>query len=381
MENNVKEQFQVSPSFLFFLIHSVQVGVGLLGFQKYIVKGGGHDAWISVIASGLAVSILFWMCFYVLKRENTDVIEIHRLYFGKWIGNLFNIILCLYFFSFAITIYRTYIEVLQVWMFPQLTTWSISLVYLPLIYYIISGGFRVITGIAFFGVILPFPLFFSLFYPLSLGEVNNILPILDHSFGELFTSFKTMTFSYLGFESILFFYPYIKNGPSSHKWGQAGLLFTTSLYTFLTIVTFVYFSQGQLLKTIWPTLTMAKIIEIPFIQRFEYIVISLWLLVVLPAICTTLWCSVRGMRRTFRGKSTAYLLVFMIILLAFSIFFDNRKNIDILNNTVSQVGTYVIYLYIPFLFIFSIIRSKIKGSKRTPEPRQEPQKKSESPSS
>lgn len=190
-----------------------------------------------------------------------------------------------------------------------------------------------------------------------------------------------MTFSYLGFESILFFYPYIKNGPSSYKWGQAGLLFTTVLYTFLTIVTFVYFSQGQLLKTIWPTLTMAKIIEIPFIQRFEYVVISLWLLVVLPAICTTLWCSVRGMRRTFRGKSTIYLLVFILTLLALSIFFDNRKNIDLLNNTVSQIGTYVIYFYIPFLFIFSIIRSKIKGSKRTPEPQQEPQKKSESPSS
>ncbi|TYR79778.1 GerAB/ArcD/ProY family transporter [Priestia megaterium] len=376
MTHTIKEEFQVSPSFLFFLIHSVQIGVGILGFQRYIIKGGGHDAWIAVIASGLSMCVLLWMCFHILKRENTDIVDIHRVYFGKFIGNILNVLFSLYFFTFAITIYRTYIEVLQVWMFPNLATWFVSLAYLPLIYYVISGGFRTITGIAFFGVVLPLPLFFSLFYPLYLGEANNLLPFLDHSLGELFTSFKTITFGYLGFETILFFYPYIKSGSKSQKWGQAGILFTTFMYAFLTIVSFVYFSQGQLKTTIWPTLTMAKIIEIPFIQRFEYIVISLWLLVVLPAICISLWCTVRGLKRTFNGKSSIYLLILIVILLVFSVFLDNRKMIDQLNNNVSRLGMYVIYFYIPFLFLFGLIRSKIQHKKQPPK--QDEQKKSES---
>jgi len=48
MHNTIKEENQVSPSFLFFLVHSTQIGVGILGFQRYIIKGAGYEAWISI---------------------------------------------------------------------------------------------------------------------------------------------------------------------------------------------------------------------------------------------------------------------------------------------------------------------------------------------
>lgn len=49
--------------------------------------------------------------------------------------------------------------------------------------------------------------------------------------------------------------------------------YTTFSYLFITILTFVYFSHGQLEHTVWPTLIMSKIIHLPFIERFEYIYI------------------------------------------------------------------------------------------------------------
>ncbi len=54
------------------------------------------------------------------------------------------------------------------------------------------------------------------------------------------------------------------------------LLFSTLIYVVLAIVSFMYYSEGQLNRTIWPTLTMLKIIKVPFIQRFEYIIIFVW---------------------------------------------------------------------------------------------------------
>lgn len=65
----------------------------------------------------------------------------------------------------------------------------------------------------------------------------------------------------------------------------------------MTIVTFVYFSEGQLKHTLWPTLTLLKIAQVPIIERFEYIVVSLWLLVVLPTITLHLWSACRGVRK------------------------------------------------------------------------------------
>lgn len=88
MHNTIKEENQVSPSFLFFLVHSTQIGVGILGFQRYIIKGAGYEAWISVILAAISICILLAMIFNILTRENSDIIDIHRLYFGKYLGGL-----------------------------------------------------------------------------------------------------------------------------------------------------------------------------------------------------------------------------------------------------------------------------------------------------
>ena len=39
----------VSPYFTFLLLHSLQIGVGVLGYQRIISQFAGYDAWISLI--------------------------------------------------------------------------------------------------------------------------------------------------------------------------------------------------------------------------------------------------------------------------------------------------------------------------------------------
>lgn len=75
--------------------------------------------------------------------------------------------------------------------------------------------------------------------------------------------------------------------------------FSTLIYVVLAIVSFMYYSEGQLNHTIWPTLTMLKIIKVPFIQRFEYIIIFVWFLIILPNLCLTIWSSCQTMKRSF----------------------------------------------------------------------------------
>ena len=41
-------------------------------------------------------------------------------------------------------------------MFPELKTFWFALVFLLLVIYIVTGGFRTVAGIAFFSIVLPF---------------------------------------------------------------------------------------------------------------------------------------------------------------------------------------------------------------------------------
>lgn len=42
-------EYQVSPYMVFFLIITIQMGVGMLGFERISAKLVGNDAWISTL--------------------------------------------------------------------------------------------------------------------------------------------------------------------------------------------------------------------------------------------------------------------------------------------------------------------------------------------
>lgn len=359
----IPERFQVSHFLVFYLIHSSQFGVGVFGFQRTITEKVGRDAWIAVILSGLLVHVSLWMIYRILKGSNGNIITVHKDIFGKWIGGFFSFILCLYFSFMAITVLRTYIEIVEVWMFPDLNVWLFSIIFLFLVYYIVTGGFRIVTGISFFGVVLPIYLLFTFMFPFQFSEIKNLLPIFNHPVKDIAISTKEMSFTIIGFESLLLFYPFLKNVDKSKKWAHFAVLFSTLIYTFICIVSIIYFSEEQLGKNVWATLTIWKIVEMPFVERFEYIGIANWNLVILPNICLATWCASRCLKDAFKFKQK-YSLIFVLLITYFTVnFLQTRGQISLMNDVVGEVGFYFMYVYIPILFFLTFIIRKIKEKK------------------
>ncbi|SDM56128.1 spore germination protein (amino acid permease) [Fictibacillus solisalsi] len=358
-----KENKLVSPYFAFYLINTMQVGVGVLGFQRYIAKSAGHDAWMAVITGGILIHLLVWMSYRMLKNSGGDLVAVHEDIAGKAIGGALSTLFTVYSGFLALTVLRTYIEVIQVWMFPHINIWGISLILLGVVYYFVSGGFRIVTALGFFSVILGTPLIFLKYFAVKDSHIYNILPLFDHSVTDFFVATKTMTLNYLGFEMLLLYYPFIKHPEKSEKWSQWGVFFTILVYTITAVESFAYYSQGQLKHTIWATLTLWKIVEFPFVERFEYIGISMWLFVVLPNVCIAVWCVTRGFKRVYSIKQKHTLIPVLILIFAGTLFFKDRQEIDLLNSLVSKAGYYIIYFYIPLLFVLHWLVLKVRRKK------------------
>ena len=43
MGQQVKEKYKAAPFLVFFLVTGAQVGVGILGFERILVKAAGYD--------------------------------------------------------------------------------------------------------------------------------------------------------------------------------------------------------------------------------------------------------------------------------------------------------------------------------------------------
>ncbi|MEH7123799.1 GerAB/ArcD/ProY family transporter [Bacillus sp. JJ1773] len=361
-EQPIPEGVKISPFLVFYLITSMQIGIGILGFQRVIVAYSGNDAWISVLFAGLSLHILMWMMYKVMETVNGDIVTAHKYIFGDIVGKIISSIFLLYFSLLALTVLRSYIEVVQVWMFPSLSTFWFSLLFLLLCTYIIFGGFRTVVGIAFFSMLLPAYVHFSFGYNLKFGNYMHLLPVWDHSIKEILLGSYHMSLTYIGFEIILFCFPFIKEPQKSKKWAHFALLFTTFIYTSFMIVTTVYFSAEQLEKSIWATLTMWKIVKLPFVERIEYIGIANWNLIILPNVCIALWAASRLLKRLMNIKQKKGVFIIALIILIVSPFFDTRAKVGFLTDLTGKAGFVLNYIYIPILFISTMIAKKVKKS-------------------
>jgi spore germination protein (amino acid permease) len=366
MNSQINENKQVSPYFLFFLIHGSQTGIAVLRFQGNISKGAGSEAWMSVLVLGLSFQILFIMMLYILKQSTAgDILSFHKDLLGKKLGGALNLVLACYFSLAGVSVVYGYIDLLQVWVFDGIPSWEYALLLCCLIFYLVSGGFRVITGVAFWGVVIPAILLISFFSIANYLEVSYLQPLFDHSLKDHFISAKAAVPLFLGFETVLVYLPFIKNGNKTSKWGHWALLFSTILYTSITFITFMFFAQGKIHHLTWPTLTMIKIIQFPFLERFEFIFIFTWLLVIIPVICLYLWSAIRAIKVTLPKIKPTYILLFLLV----GFVFVNSQLIDIyytrlLQKMVNVSGTAIMFGYIPVLFIISLIRQFIKKQKK-----------------
>lgn len=361
MRKQVGEQLLVSPVLVLFLVHSSQLGVGVLGFESDISAIAGYDAWISVIITGLLILVVVYLMYGILRKGNGDFVRIHKDIFGKWLGGTLSFLLACYFLLLTISATRYYIQVIQIWMFPELPTWLFSSALLFLAYYFVSGGFRVITGIAFFSVV--YSTFLAAFKITAFtdGHISNLTPIYEHSTKEIIGAVKPMIYSFLGPELLLAYYPFIKNKERSLKWAQFGVLATLAVYSISAIAIFMFFNQEQLKHVVWPTLNLWKMVDLPVIERFEFVGITIQFIVILPNICIPLWAASRGFSRVLPFPKRPVTLVLVVASIISCYLLQGSMIIERFNSYIGTIGSSIILIYIPILFIIQRIWLGVKN--------------------
>ncbi len=96
MKLNVPENRKIAPFYIFYIVTSAQIGMGVLGFQRIIAKDAGADGWISVIVGGIIIQILMFMIYQILNKVNGDWYDIHAYIFGEKLSKVFSLLLVIY---------------------------------------------------------------------------------------------------------------------------------------------------------------------------------------------------------------------------------------------------------------------------------------------
>ncbi|MCA0969747.1 spore germination protein [Halobacillus litoralis] len=355
---SVSKADSVRAFYLFFIVHTIQIGSGLMGVPRVLFLEAGHDAWISILLGGLYLHFIAWIMLRILGHyENADIIGIQHDVFGNILGKIVSSVFTIYIFLILLTVIKNYIEVVQVFIFPEIPTWLMALFLLSLMVYGVLGGLRVVIGTSFIFFFLTIWLVFTIYKPITYMDVGHFLPVFQSSPMEILEGMRMMTYTVLGMEVLFFVYPFIENKKKAALPVHLALVLTTFLVLLVTVVSIGYFSAHQLKETVWATLALFKIIHFSMIERFDFIAVSLWMMVVLPNIVMFCWMLQQSLKRLFRipEKKSMYGIVVLIFL--GSILIEYRLDINRLTDVTSRLGFYLVFVYPVFLYLVLVTRN------------------------
>ena len=360
----VNQAYQVSPIYAFFLIHSAQFGAGVLGFSRIAAEQAGYDAWIGVLLAGIVLHILMWMIYRMLSWIQGNILELQTYMFGKLFGTGLNVLFLLYFFIVSASILRTYIEIVQVWMFPTASTFILATVMCVLVYYIVSSGFRVMTAICVLSIFMSILyIFLCIYCMMKYGEMDGFLPIWNHSMQDIGDAMKKSIYTMARSEIILMIYPFIHHPKESHRFAQYGLLFSNFLYLLTIVSALACFNENMLAHRIWSQLSLSQLITFPFIQRFEYNMVSGYAWGMITSMILPIWACTRGIREIFAVRQRYTLLALLGMLIFIACQLQDRHTINTFITQTSRFTFYLIYIYIPILFLLFCLKVQYQKKK------------------
>ena len=335
------------------------LGTGALSLPQRLSSMGYGQAFFPLFL-GLIASISLWPMVWInSKYESKNLFEINEILLGKWLGKCINFLIVAQFTVFTSTLIIHYMDLIQSTALHEKTmTWPVIL-FLLLLAYIVSGDIKFIARFCVMVFFLTLPLYLLLRWGIQKGEISHVFPLFNYNWHEFFSALKKGYSSFLGYELIMIFFPYIASPKKAYKHALIGIWISVTFFFVTVLVSVMYYSEWQLKNVEYSVLHLFKAGEIAFISRIDIFGITLWVFLILSTVAGYLWSAKKGLDsvRSKHKNYHIYLLViaiFIIIILPVSS--ENRERISV----SVHYSAYLLVVWPMILGVLHLLRKKLK---------------------
>jgi spore germination protein (amino acid permease) len=269
---------------LFSTIIVTVIGVGVFSYPGSMTNIVGTDGWIVTLIAGVLVFLFMYLIYKAVKKNEYETFYIMlESNLGKILGKLFGFILCVYFIVSIAFGLRIFAEVIKMYLLQRTPTEFILIVMILTGLYLVRAEVSALVKfneITFF--IMFIPVIIVLLFSTRGGDITNILPVFQNKPVDYFRALGTSVYSFGGFEIAYLILPFMisEEKKGIPKTFLKAVIFITLFYTGVTILCLMFFSEAHTKLLLWPTITLIRAIIIPgaFIERWEGIVMTFWVL-------------------------------------------------------------------------------------------------------
>ncbi|AZV60437.1 GerAB/ArcD/ProY family transporter [Peribacillus frigoritolerans] len=353
----ITKESSISKTQLFFMIIQSQIGVGILSLPHDVSLISKNDGWISILIAGLIIQVIILVLWGLCRRfPSLTIYEIIPHILGKRLGNAVIFCYILYFVVTGSLVLSRFSQIIDIWILQRTPNWILILLMLGVCVYLVKDNLRSMAR--FYVLVTPMLIILFGLITYSLKDANflYLLPIGQSGISNMIKGSKEATFSMLGFEFMLFLYPYVKASETRKLIAiSSAHLFVTLFYTYLVFASLVFFETRQdLYLTPQPLLYMIKAYSFQIIERIDLFFLSIWIISVATSIATWLFLSSHGLKYLFeRANHAAFLpytagIIFIIALLP-----DNETDLEKFNKLMEPAHFSFIVVIPLCLFLLS----------------------------
>ncbi|PYI54930.1 GerAB/ArcD/ProY family transporter [Paenibacillus flagellatus] len=347
------------------IIHGIQVGIGVLTMPRDLAEKAGTDGWISILIGwGIAVAASLTIVNVMKRHPDGTLLDLVTNRFGKIAGKAMTIVMALYLILGFTTTIATAISITRVWILSQTPPSVILILFFIPGYIIARSGVRILGRYSELVFFLAAGSPFVLLATLPNAHWLHMLPVLKEGWLRVFVTARSTVLSFLGFELSFFLYPFLNRKERA----GVGIVIANTLsmlvFVFVTVVCNLFFSPDEITEYTWPTLSLLKVIEFRFLERFDIVFLAFYLFIFsttwLPLLLFAAFCT---SQLTGREDHSLHLAFTIVVAIAVSWFyFPQFTHLVAMQNLWSIVGIIVAYgLPVLLWVIFGLFRRSGPG--------------------
>jgi spore germination protein len=356
----------VSKYGLFATIVVTVIGVGVFSYPSRMANEVGTNGWFVTILAGVICFFLLSLIYRVVVKNNyCTMYNMLEDNLGKFISKAFAFLLCVYFISAVAFGMRVFAEVIKMYLLEQTPTEFILLILIFTGLYLVRGEVSALVKfneIAFMAMFIPMAV--VLVFATRGGSPTNLLPFLQASPIEYVKSLATATYAFGGFEIAYLVLPFMKDREGIRKTFLKSTIFITVFYVVVTILCLMFFTKEHTKELLWPTITLIRAIVIPgaFIERWEGIVMALWVLFYFTTFVNMYYFSGDMIKDAFHLhdiKLSSLILAPIIYIVA--LYPQNIAELYDISGKVTPILSIFSFIILPLVLL---VRSGLKGRGR-----------------
>lgn len=345
------------------IIISAMAGANMIFLPGFVAEKAGRDGWISIILAGLLVWLAAGLVYLLCRRFPARTLpEFSILILGKPLGVLVSVGYIIYALFLGGTTLRIFLEVAKVWTMFWTPVWFIVLFFLIPVVYIVRLG-PIPLG-RLMEIVVYISIFVLLLFLLPLGEFNflNLRPVGQEGLEAIVSAIPEISYSYLGFEVLLVFFPLILNRQRVVRLYLLGITVVIIFYTGTTLLAIGTMGLEHVQVQVWPVMEYLGLGRLPIIERIDNLFLFYWTVKIIGMISIHYYAAaITAASLTGRRYYSLWTLILVPILYAITVLPDRQVETFDWVRIVGSWGVVFVAALVILLLVVAVIRGLDEG--------------------